>query len=207
MRQPTHVKLTRTGHGTIQPSTTHNHTTRPAYNTWPTNLTDTLAVLPCNTWPRTPSEGVPSRSFPYVLYRALHTCQCLVCNVSMCPNPYARNAIPSHNCSFKRQCLITSARESLWENLRSSDKFYFALTGIKASTNSMYCTAPYTTNPGQGPVGQHIPVLRYANTPLYNPTPWWLMQCARMRYRPCFWAGASWYGTSNVSSISVGDGS
>ena len=42
-------------------------------------------------------------------------------------NSDARNAIPSQSCSFERTCLTTSARESLRETLRSSERFYFAL--------------------------------------------------------------------------------
>ena len=62
-----------TGLGTIQPRTIHqpNHT-RPAYNAWPTNLSDTV-VQPYRTiitWSRTPSEGTVSRAFPYDVIRS-----------------------------------------------------------------------------------------------------------------------------------------
>ena len=43
------------------------------------------------------------------------------------PNSNAPNAIPSQSCSFIRKCLITCARESPRETLRSSERFYFAL--------------------------------------------------------------------------------
>ena len=38
---------------------------------------------------------------------------------------------------IQRQCLTTRARESLRETLRSSERFYFALARIEASTNSL----------------------------------------------------------------------
>ena len=59
-------------------------------------------------------------------------------------NANARNAIPSQSFSFKRKCLVASARESLRETLRSSEIFYFAVARVKApirihaSTPSMY---------------------------------------------------------------------
>ena len=57
-------------------------------------------------------------------------------NTGLCQmrsNSNARNVIPSQSFSFKRKCLTTSARESLWETLRSSERFHFALTRIRAS--------------------------------------------------------------------------
>ena len=42
----------------------------------------------------------------------------------------ARNAFPSQSCSFNINCIISCARETL----RSSERFYFALERIKAST-------------------------------------------------------------------------
>ena len=42
--------------------------------------------------------------------------------------------VPCQSFSFNIQCHITSARESPWETLRSSERCYFALVRIKAST-------------------------------------------------------------------------
>ena len=48
-------------------------------------------------------------------------------------NSNARNVIPSQRLSSKRNCLITSARDSLWETPRSSERLSFALAPINAS--------------------------------------------------------------------------
>ena len=67
-------------------------------------------------------------------------------------NSYVRNAIPSQSSSFKRKCIVTSARESLWETLRSSERFNYALTRIKASIKHVYlCRVPLKTTPFQFP--------------------------------------------------------
>ena len=55
----------------------------------------------------------------------------------MCWNSNAGNVFPSQTFSFKRTCLVTSARESLWETLRSSERFCVALARVKASTKSL----------------------------------------------------------------------
>ena len=52
-------------------------------------------------------------------------------------NSNARNAIPSESCSFERKSPTTSARESLQETPRSSERCYFALTCINTSTNKL----------------------------------------------------------------------
>ena len=55
-------------------------------------------------------------------------------------NSNARNAVPSQSFSFKRKCLITSARESLSETLRSSEKLTLRLRALKRQPNNVIST-------------------------------------------------------------------
>ena len=50
------------------------------------------------------------------------------------PRRLASQDLHSQSCSFKTKYLATSARTSLWETPRSSERCYFAMSRIKAST-------------------------------------------------------------------------
>ena len=54
-------------------------------------------------------------------------------NILLC-SPGGGDVIHSQSLSFQRKCLVTNARERLWETLKSSEMIYFALRRLKAST-------------------------------------------------------------------------
>ena len=54
---------------------------------------------------------------------------------STVPSPPCSNATPPRSVSFRRKRLTTDARTSIWEIMRSSERSYFALARMKASTD------------------------------------------------------------------------